>query len=89
VPEADKPFGPGSVRDAGVVAGVAVLAVPIEWMRFCSVCETARRFVADRECMSGLVGRCSQCQDERVIPFTRSMPELCFGTDGGTWSEIT
>lgn len=55
---------------------VASLATPVEWMRFCPVCNNEQIFVADRECSSGLVGRCSNCGDERIAPFTRTTSEV-------------
>lgn len=62
--------GLGDGTDPG--EGTAVLAVPIEWMRFCDVCESEQRFVADQECEFGLVGRCANCGEERFVRFTRT-----------------
>lgn len=65
----------GSVFYLGRVPGVAVLEVPVEWMRFCEVCNCEQRFVADMECPIGLVGRCSNCWDVRIAPYTRTVGE--------------
>ena len=55
---------------------VAKLAVPVEWMRFCWQCDSEQRFVADRVCVSGLLGCCTHCGDERIAPFTRMNSEV-------------
>lgn len=60
------------LEDGALRGGSAVLVVPIEWMRFCSACESEQRFVADQECDFGLVGRCANCGEERFVPFTRT-----------------
>lgn len=49
---------------------------PVQWMRFCYVCNGDHVFVADRVCNSGLVGTCSNCGDERIAPFTRVNSEV-------------
>lgn len=59
-------------EDGSPWGGTAVLVTPIEWMRFCSACESEQRFVADQECDYGLVGRCANCREERFVPFTRT-----------------
>lgn len=51
---------------------LAALGVPVEWMRFCTTCDSEQRFVADRECSYGLVGSCANCGEERVVPFSRT-----------------
>lgn len=56
-------------------AGVELLSCAIEWMRFCYSCNRESIFVANRQCASGLIGRCSQCDDERIVPFTRTTLE--------------
>jgi hypothetical protein len=57
------------------VAGVEPLHIPIEWMRFCYSCNREAIFVANHECVFGLIGRCTHCGDERVSPFTRTISE--------------
>jgi hypothetical protein len=52
------------------------LAVPVEWMRFCFVCDSEQIFVAGWECERGLVGCCLGCGDERIAPFTRMTSEV-------------
>jgi hypothetical protein len=54
---------------------IASLTPTIEWIRFCYSCNSDQRFVADRACVSGLIGCCSGCGDERIAPFTRSNSE--------------
>jgi len=71
----DTAFPPVSVPIEDVV-DVAVLDVPVEWIRFCYGCNSDQLFVADRVCFSGLVGRCSGCGDERIAPFTRVNSEV-------------
>lgn len=55
---------------------VANLEPPVEWMRFCRICDVERRFIADRVCVSGLIGCCVDCGDERIAPFTRVNSEV-------------
>ena len=55
---------------------LAVLERPVEWMRYCEVCESERRFVADMECATGLIGHCANCGEERIAPFTRTTSEV-------------
>jgi hypothetical protein len=55
------------------LAGIEVLEVPIEWNRYCIKCDGEFLFVAKRICANGLIGRCSNCGDERIAPFTRTM----------------
>ena len=66
--------------EGGSVPGAALdfspLEVPVEWMRFCEVCECEERFVAGWICDRGLVGCCSGCGDERVLGFTRMNSEV-------------
>jgi hypothetical protein len=57
------------------VAGVETLNIPIEFMRFCYACNRESIFVANHECQVGLIGRCSNCGDERIAPFTRTIGE--------------
>lgn len=66
---------PTSLID-GAELFVVQLDCPVEWMRFCFTCESEQRFIADRECMYGLVGRCSHCGEERIAPFTRANSEV-------------
>lgn len=54
----------------------ARLELPIEWMRFCYVCNSDKLFVAYGVCSSGLVGCCLGCGDERIAPFTRVNSEV-------------
>jgi len=55
---------------------VALLEPAVEWMRFCRSCDAEQRFVADRVCVSGLIGCCVNCGDERIAPFTRVNSEV-------------
>jgi hypothetical protein len=55
---------------------IANLVPPIEWMRFCRECDKEVRFIADRVCLTGLLGECSVCGDERIAPFTRANSEV-------------
>jgi len=56
-------------------SGIDFLSSPVEWMRYCPVCQKESRFVADRICASGLIGNCSGCGDERIAAFTRTNAE--------------
>lgn len=56
---------------------VAVLERPVEWMRYCEVCDGEKRFVAEMECQSGLIGYCANCGEEGFAPFTRAIGEAC------------
>jgi hypothetical protein len=56
-------------------AKVAVLETAVEWMRWCSNCETEQRFVAEMECAIGLIGHCSNCGEEKIAPYTRTVGE--------------
>jgi hypothetical protein len=55
-----------------IMYGVESLHIPIEWMRYCEVCQSDRRFVAYRRCDSGLIACCSKCGDERIAYLSRS-----------------
>jgi len=51
---------------------VAVLEVPVEWEDlFCQKCLERKRFVAEFLAPNGLLGCCTACGVERVIPFSR------------------
>lgn len=65
----DAPPAPPALPQYGALA---VLDVPVEWMRFCPSCESVQRFVADREAAIGLVGSCSGCGAELFAPFSRA-----------------
>jgi len=54
---------------------VQALAVPVEWMRYCPVCDAERAFYADHRNFYGLVGRCTRCGDARVLRVTREESE--------------
>jgi hypothetical protein len=56
-------------------SGLEVLHIPVEWMRYCEVCDSEQCFIARWRCESGLVCQCTRCSDTRVAPYTR--------TDGG------
>ena len=56
--------------------GIAVLDLPVEWMRFCGHCDSEQRFVAGWICDAGLVGCCAVCGAESVAPFTRMNSEV-------------
>lgn len=54
---------------------VSRLNTPVEFMEHCpsKICKlTEQRFVADRECADGLIGKCAACGDERIAHFTRT-----------------
>jgi len=63
------------------IAGVAPLDTPVEFMRYCYACDSDQLFIADRSCLTGLVGRC-KCGDERIVPFTRT-------NSAPGWEELT
>jgi hypothetical protein len=64
------------VRGSEAVPAVFVILDPVvEWMRYCDVCGSEERFVAGWECRYGLLGCCSTCGAEAVIPFTRANSE--------------
>lgn len=54
------------------IRGVDPLEIPIEWMRFCPRCNSDQRFVANRIFYAGLIGKCVNCGEERIAPFTRT-----------------
>jgi hypothetical protein len=56
--------------------GLAVLETPVEWQRFCDVCECDRRFLAEFVCADGLLCHCTMCLDQRIAPFTRTTTEV-------------
>lgn len=47
----------------------------VEWMRYCESCDRETRFIADRVYISGLIGACTSCGEERIAPFTRGNSE--------------
>lgn len=50
-----------------------LLESPIEFARYCAVCDSEQTFKADRILgVRGLVGSCSRCGDEKFVPFTRT-----------------
>lgn len=55
--------------------GSAVLAVPDEFLRFCSVCQEWHRFVARFEVADGRLGDCQGCGATFVVPFSRAVTE--------------
>ena len=48
---------------------------PLEWMRYCPVCDSEQVFVATCFVANGLLGKCAKCDDERVVPYTRTNSE--------------
>lgn len=56
------------------VPGVEWLSIRVEWMRYCPNCDGEHCFVANRRFAGGLIGRCSNCGDERIAPYTRTTP---------------
>jgi hypothetical protein len=62
--------------DGGLGGDAAVLAVPVEWMRWCDRCQDERRFVAELECDTGLFGECLGCGAKSIAPFTRENSEV-------------
>lgn len=75
----ESPTAPGSVGMLGgggeSLGGLAVLEHPVEWMRFCEVCQSEQCFVAEFVFANGLFARCTKCGDERVAAFTRTTTE--------------
>jgi hypothetical protein len=69
------PIAVGSESGDLLRGGVAALETPVEWMRFCPVCECETRFMAGWACDSGLIGFCLWCGAEAVIPFSRMNSE--------------
>jgi hypothetical protein len=59
-------------------AGIELLATPVEWMRYCSSCDRERKFCADRQTKTGLLGYCTGCGTQGHAPFTRMQ-----------WEELT
>lgn len=57
--------------------GIEPLNIPVEWMRYCEVCDAEQTFLARSRCSVGLIARCTKCGDERLAPYTRtnSQPE--------------
>lgn len=47
----------------------------VEWMRYCEECDQETRFMADRVYISGFIGACTSCGEERIAPFTRGNSE--------------
>jgi hypothetical protein len=47
---------------------------PVEFMRECPACGRVARFIAEIGLSNGLYGMCSQCGDQRVVRFTRTVP---------------
>ncbi len=60
----------------GAALEILTLPIPVEWMRFCDVCQEERRFVAGIVLANGLLGECSSCGDVRVAAFTRVNSEV-------------
>lgn len=54
---------------------IRMLSTPVEWMRWCPVCEAMQSFVADRELAFGLLGCCMGCGNAFWTPFTREVSE--------------
>lgn len=50
-------------------------AMYVEWMRHCEISGQEEKFVANRVCVSGLIGECTHCGEERIAPFTRGNSE--------------
>jgi hypothetical protein len=53
------------------------LAVPVEFSRYCVVCDSMQAFIADYETDYGLWGYCRRCGDERIQPWTRITVKEC------------
>ncbi len=47
----------------------------VEFMRFCSRCDSEQIFTAVMQCEQGLIGVCRSCGDESLIPYTRTNSE--------------
>ncbi len=53
-----------------------LLETRVEFMTHCLVCERDQPFIAEWECMTGLVGCCIGCGTPRIAPFTRAISEV-------------
>lgn len=69
-------FEGGGGLDYVAALEFSTLSPSVEWMRFCTICDSEERFVAGWICDLGLVGCCSGCGDERVLGFTRMNSEV-------------
>lgn len=54
---------------------VQSLYITVEWMRYCDVCNSEQRFVANTRCDAGLIARCVNCGDLRLAPVTHTDAE--------------
>jgi hypothetical protein len=71
------PPNSAGIEDGGApIPLVAVLDLPVEWMRFCDVCDAVTPCKAELECASGLLAVCQFCGAERVARFTRTNSEV-------------
>ncbi|HXM64460.1 MAG TPA: hypothetical protein VN950_26605 [Terriglobales bacterium] len=50
---------------------IVALATPVEFMRFCEICDAEQIFVAAWQCEAGLLGCCLGCGEERLVRFSR------------------
>ena len=65
-----------SVPIATVLQSAIPLEVAVEFQRFCDECLKEERFVSDRLCVVGLIGRCSKCGEQWIAPFTHTTSEV-------------
>lgn len=75
LPHAVKLPSPAEPKETPVIL-VEELSTPVEFMRFCPVCQSEQRFFADRYCAEGLIGGCVNCLTEGIAVFTRTNSEV-------------
>ena len=51
------------------------LSLILQWMRHCEISGQEEKFVVNRFCISGFIGECTHCGEERIAPFTRGNSE--------------
>jgi hypothetical protein len=52
--------------------GIEIMGIPVEWMRYCEVCDSEQCFIANERCAVGLICHCTKCGDKRLVRFTRT-----------------
>lgn len=67
------PLSLGVEREPRIL--ITALETVVEWMRYCSTCDSEQTFIADRQCEYGLIGRCFRCDEERIARYTRANSE--------------
>jgi len=62
---------------------VEPMAIPVEWMRYCEICDRERCFIARFRAERGFVARCTSCGTLRLAPYTRT------NSDSTAWEAYT